>query len=62
MSMTSRLVASFMRRLGIAVEARGDTISQLLTSHMPPRSRNARRGGFLLFIPEDCLRPRDGVQ
>jgi hypothetical protein len=34
MSVTNRLVASFRRRLEMAVEVRGNTISQLLSSHM----------------------------
>jgi hypothetical protein len=37
MSLTNRLVARFRRRLEMAVEVRGNAISQLLSSHMQPR-------------------------
>ena len=61
MSVTNRLVASFKRRLEMVVEVRGNTISQLLSSHMDPRPQDVREGVIPIFTEEDDARLREGV-
>jgi hypothetical protein len=51
MSVTNRLVASFRRRLEMAVEVRGNTISQLLSSHMSPRPQGVRGASCRYSLP-----------
>ena len=61
MSVTNRLVASFKRRLEMVVEVRGNTISQLLSSHMDPRPQDVREGVIATFTEDDDMRLREGV-
>jgi hypothetical protein len=46
----------------MAVEVRGNTISQLLLSHMSPRPQDVSEGEISLFTPEDDMLLRDRVQ
>jgi hypothetical protein len=62
MSVTNRFVASFRGRLEMAVEVRGNTISQLLSSHMSPRPEDVRESEMSLFTPDDDMQLWDGVQ
>jgi hypothetical protein len=62
MSVTTRLVARFRRRLEIAVGVRGNTISQLQSSHMSPRPHGVWEGEIALFTPGDDLLRRDRMQ
>ena len=62
MSVTNRLVASFKRRLEMAVEVRGNTISQLLSSHMAPRPQDIRDCVIRLFTEEDDMLLREVVR
>jgi transcriptional regulator with XRE-family HTH domain len=60
-SVTDRLVASFPSRLDMAVQVRGNTISQLLSSHMAPRPQDVRIGDVPVFSAMDDARLTDAV-
>jgi hypothetical protein len=62
MSVMNRLVASFRRRLEMAVVVRGNSISQLLSPHMSARPEDVGEGETSLFTPEDDTHRWDGVQ
>jgi hypothetical protein len=62
MSVTTGLVARFSSRLEMDVDVRGNTISQLQSSHRSPRPHGVWEGEIALFTPEDDLPLGDRVE